>query len=124
MKGSVILLILFLAVALVAPAPVSGADGVPKMTAVSPDSGKVGDVMKASGEFLDKAHVAEVYITDGTTDWKVVITKQSATEIEFKVPPTAKPGRFHLMVLTPGPDAKLIEEPVRVTIQGEAPTPS
>lgn len=124
MKGSVILLILFLAVVLAVPAPVLGADGVPKMTAVTPDSGKVGDVMKADGEFLDKAHVAEVYITDGTTDWKVVIVKQSANQIEFKIPATAKPGRFHLMVLTPGPDAKLIEEPVRLTIQGEAPTPS
>lgn len=77
--------------------------------------------MKADGELLDKAHVAEVYITDGTTDWKVVIVKQSANQIEFKIPATAR--LFHLMVLTPGPDAKLIGTRLTLTIQGEARTP-
>jgi regulation of enolase protein 1 (concanavalin A-like superfamily) len=76
------------------------------------------------GEYLDKQHVAEVYITDGTTDWKVEVLKQTATQIEFKIPANAKPGRFFLMVLTAGPDPKLIEEPVRVTIEGEAAQPS
>ena len=65
-----------------------------------------------------------VYITDGTTDWKVEVLKQSATQIEFKIPPSVKPGRFSLMVLTAGPEPKLIEEPVRVTIEGEAAQPS
>jgi len=120
MKGSVVLLIFVLAAALL----VLGADGVPKMTMVTPDSGKSGDTMKVDGEFLDKQHVAEVYITDGTTDWKVQIVKQASAQIEFKIPPNVKPGRFFLMVLTTGPDPKLIEEPVRVTIEGEAPQPS
>ncbi len=120
MKGSVVLIILLLATAFL----VLGADGVPKMTTVSPDSGKSGDILKVDGEFLDKQHVAAVYITDGTTDWKVEVLKQSATQIEFKIPPSVKPGRFSLMVLTAGPEPKLIEEPVRVTIEGEAAQPS
>ena len=124
MKSSLILLFLLLAAVLAAPGPLFAAEGVPKMSTVTPDSGRVGDIMKAEGEFLDKAHVTELYITDGTNDWKVEILKQTATQIEFKVPANAKPGRFFLMVLTAGPDPKLIEEPVRVTIQGESPTPS
>jgi hypothetical protein len=120
MKGSVVLLIFLLAAAFL----VLGAEGVPKMTTVTPDNGKPGDTLKVDGEYLDKQHVAEVYITDGTTDWKVEIVKQAAAQIEFKIPPNAKPGRFFLMVLTAGPDPKLIEEPVRVTIEGEAPRPS
>jgi hypothetical protein len=124
MKGSVVLLLLFIAVAFLAPVALGGADGVPKMTVVTPDSGKAGDVLKVEGEYLDKQHVAEVYITDGTTDWKVEVLKQTATQIEFKIPANAKPGRFFLMVLTAGPDPKLIEEPVRVTIEGEAAQPS
>lgn len=120
MKGSVVLIISLLALAFL----VFGAEGVPKMTTVTPDNGKPGDILKAAGEFLGKQHVAELYITDGTTDWKVEILKQSASEIEFKIPRNVKAGRFYLMVLTTGPDPKLIEEPVRVTIEGEAPQPS
>ena len=124
MKRSLILFIVFLAVSIVAPTLLLAADGVPKMSVVTPGHGRIGDVMKVEGVYLDAAHVAEVYLTDGTTDWKVEILKQSEERIEFKIPATAKPGRFQLMVLTTGPDAKLIEEPVRVTVEGAAPLPS
>jgi hypothetical protein len=35
----------------------------------------------------------------------------------MKVPTAAKPGRLALMVLTKGKEPKLIEQPVKVTIE-------
>jgi hypothetical protein len=61
--------------------------------------------------------VVELYLTDGKKDQKVQITQQDAGSIKFKVPDKVTPGRFALMVLTGGKDQKLIEQPVKVTIE-------
>jgi hypothetical protein len=111
--------LIFLAIGIVAflPTCMSAIDGVPKMTAVVPDTGKAGDVMTVEGEFIGKASVAELYLTDGTTDWKCEILEQTDTTIKVKIPAKAKQGRHTLMVLTAGPAPKLIEEPVKVTVE-------
>lgn len=89
---------------------------MPRMTSVDPLNGKQGDVIAVTGENLQKDAVAKVYLTDGKTDIPVEITEQSATTIKFKIPAKAASGRLILMVLTAGKDAKLIEQPVKVTI--------
>jgi hypothetical protein len=90
---------------------------MPQMKTVEPETAKVGDVLTVTGENLDKDNVAEVYLTDGSNDYKLIITEQAAQTMKLKVPGTAKPGRLALMVLTKGADPKLIEEPVKVTIE-------
>jgi hypothetical protein len=90
---------------------------MPRMTNVEPDSAKAGDILTVNGEHLDKGEVVELYLTDGKKDTKVHITEQSATAIKFKVPDKMAAGRFALMVLTGGKEPKLIEEPVKVTIE-------
>lgn len=92
---------------------------MPRMTSVDPLNGKKGDVIVVTGENLDKDSVAKVYLTDGKTDLQVEISEQNATTIKFKIPAKAAPGRLILMVLTAGKDAKLIEQPVKVTIDEE-----
>lgn len=89
----------------------------PQMRSVDPMSGKAGVVVTASGENLDKSAVAKLYLTDGTNDIEVRMDEQTATFIKFKIPPSAKPGRLALMVLTTGRTPKLIEQPVKVTIE-------
>jgi hypothetical protein len=90
---------------------------MPRMTNVEPESGKVGDILTVSGDNLDKTQVAELYLTDGKKDTKVVMTEQTPTSIKFKIPVKARPGRFALMVLTTGKEPKLIEQPVKVTVE-------
>ncbi len=90
---------------------------MPRMTNVEPGNGKVGDILTVSGENLDKAQVAELYLTDGKKDTKVEVTEQTPTSIKFKIPVKATPGRFALMVLTTGKEPKLIEQPVKVTVE-------
>jgi len=90
---------------------------MPRMTSVEPDTGKAGDIMTVSGEHLGKGEVVELYLTDGKKDQKVQVTEQAATAIKFKVPDKVTPGRFALMVLTGGKEPKLIEQPVKVTIE-------
>lgn len=90
---------------------------MPRMTTVEPGNGKVGDILTVAGENLQKEQVAKVYLTDGKDDLQVEVTEQAATALKFKIPVKAKPGRFALMLLTSGKDAKLIEQPVKVTIE-------
>lgn len=91
----------------------------PLINSVDPESGKIGDVLTVQGASLGADVVAAIYLTDGQVDTKLVITEQNATSIKVQIPPKMKPGRFALMVLTKGPSAKLIEEPVKVTVEPE-----
>ena len=93
------------------------AQGMPKMNAVEPAAVKPGAECTVSGENLDKAAVTELYLTNGKDDVKLTIVQQSAAAIKFKVPPSTKPGRFSLMLLTAGADPKLIEQPVKLSVE-------
>jgi hypothetical protein len=90
--------------------------GFPKVTTVEPDTGKVGDIISAKGENLDKASIGEVYLTDGAHDLKMQITEQTETEVKFKVALNTKSGRYHLMVLT-ADKKSFIEQPVIFTVE-------
>jgi len=90
---------------------------MPRMTNVEPDSGKAGDVLTVNGEHLDKGEVVELYLTDGKKDTKVQVTEQGPSALKFKIPDKATPGRFALLVLTGGKEPRLIEEPVKVTVE-------
>jgi hypothetical protein len=95
-----------------------GQAAMPRITSVKPASGKVGTEITALGENLDKANVAELYLTDGTTDFKTAITSQTATAINFKIPSGVKAGRYGLVTLTKRiPQSLEVEQPVRVTIE-------
>ena len=90
---------------------------MPQMQTVDPASAKTGDVVTVTGDNLGPNIVAALYLTDGKADTKVEVTEQTDTSIKFKIPAAAKTGRFALMVLTKGKDAKYIEEPVKVLIE-------
>ncbi len=115
MRVSVLSIPLLVAFAL--PAEIQSQSTAPTMTSVEPGSGRVGDVLLIRGERLDRDNVAALYLTDGKIDIKVAIVEQTATSIKFTIPPEAKPGRLALMVLTNDKDPRLIEEPVKVTVE-------
>jgi len=93
------------------------AQALPRLNSVEPAECKAGAEAVVKGENLGKNAVAELYLTDGKTDTKVAIVQQTADNIRFRIPSDAKAGRFSLMVMTAGADPKLIEQPVKVTIQ-------
>jgi hypothetical protein len=90
---------------------------MPRMISVEPAAGKIGDVIAVGGEHLEKTQVAKVYLTDGSNDLQVEVTEQTAAGLKFKIPTKVKPGRFALMLLTTGKEPKLIEQPVKVTVE-------
>ncbi len=90
---------------------------MPRMTTVDPGNGKAGDVITVAGENLQKDQVAKVYLTDGKNDVLVEIMDQAATAIKFKIPTKVSSGRFALMLLTTGKEPKLIEQPVKLTVE-------
>jgi len=90
---------------------------LPTMYSVDPGTGRIGDVLAVTGENLGKETVADLYLTDGKADFKAPIIEQTATSIKFKIPPDAKPGRLSLMVLTRDDPPRLIEEPVKITVE-------
>ena len=93
-----------------------GQEAMPRMSSVDPVSGKAGDEITVAGENLDKASVGKVYLTDGKNDLVCEVTGQTATEIKLKIPAKAT-GRLALMILTAGKEPKLIEQPVKITIE-------
>ena len=103
-------------IVMLAVAPALGAQNC-RITGVDPDSGKIGDTVGAAGEAMDKSKVDELYLTDGTNDFKVQIVEQTESMIKFKIPAKIKPGRYALMIKTKGPDVKLLEQPVRLTVE-------
>ena len=93
---------------------------MPRMATVEPGNGKIGDVLTVSGENLDQAHVADVFLTDGSNDFKTQVSEQTAASLKFKIPEKIKPGRYALMILTKDKPPKLIEQPVKVTVDAPA----
>jgi hypothetical protein len=108
-----------LLVALASPILWSFQARAPMMASIEPASGKVGDVFIIEGENLDNGSVSALYLTDGTIDIKVPILEQTGTSIKFRIPLDVKPGRLALMVLTKEKPPRLIEEPVKITIEPE-----
>jgi hypothetical protein len=96
---------------------------MPRMTSVDPDSGKRGEVITVTGENLGKNLVAKVYLTDGgdgKNDVEVQVTEQTDTTIKFKIPAKGIGGRLALLILTATKPPQMIEQPVKVTIDGGA----
>ncbi len=88
-----------------------------RIITVDPMTGHVGDTIGATGEAIDAAKVEELYLTDGTNDIRVDVLEQTDTLIKFKIPASAKPGRYSLMIKTKGADPKLLEQPVKLTVE-------
>src|ERR1039458_1536408 len=65
----------------------------PSVDTVEPPNGKVGTVITATGQNLQKDQVAKVYLTDGKNDIQVDVTEQTATTIKFKIPAKATGDR-------------------------------
>ncbi|MCU1239170.1 MAG: hypothetical protein JWP63_7137 [Candidatus Solibacter sp.] len=91
-------------------------EAMPRMSSIEPSSAKVGDVVTVTGENLDKANVAKVYLTNQKTDLECEVTSQTATELKIKIPAKST-GRLALMILTNGKEQRLIEQPVKLTIE-------
>jgi hypothetical protein len=114
MKLSSIVSLLF--VATIATLVLCAQEAMPRMSSIEPGTGKTGDVVAITGENLDKDNVGKVYLTDGKNDLVCEITGQTATEIKIKIPAKAT-GRMALMILTVGKEPKLIEQPVKLSIE-------
>ena len=89
----------------------------PQMNVVQPDGGKVGAVLRVHGLYLGKAKVDEVYLSDHTFDMKVKVLDQKDDTIEFRIPPSVKPGRLQLVVKTVGKQPLILEQPVYITVE-------
>jgi hypothetical protein len=103
-------------IALLLFAPALGAQNC-RINSVDPLTGRAGDTIGAVGESIDAEKVEELYLTDGTNDIKVKILEQTDTLIKFTIPSTVKPGRYSLMIKTRGAEPKLLEQPVKLTVE-------
>jgi hypothetical protein len=101
--------------ALLLIAPLSAFQGMPRCTAVDPDTAKVGDMVNVTCDNVDKAAFAGVYLTDGSNDTKIAVKDQTAVKITFQVP-KIKPGRYHVAFLSAN-KANMVEQPVALTVE-------
>jgi hypothetical protein len=103
------------ALLLIPAAALSAFQGMPKCSAVDPDTAKTGDTVNVTCENVDKSTVADVYLTDGKDDTKVAAMERTADKIKFTVP-KIKPGRYHIAFLSAN-KASMIEQPVVLTVE-------
>ncbi len=96
-------------------AAMAGFQGMPRCSAVDPDTAKSGDAVSITCENADKITAADLYLTDGKTDTKATIMDKTGTQIKFQVP-KIKPGRYHVAFLTAN-KASIIEMPVVLTVE-------
>ena len=90
---------------------------VPHIKRAEPDTAKAGAVVTVFGENLDKSRVTEVYLTDSKNDVQVKILAQAADYVKFEVPAKIAAGRYCVMVLMPGDQPTLLEQPVSITVE-------
>lgn len=88
-----------------------------RIDSVTPATAKVGDQVSASGVGLDGTKIDALFLTNDKQDIQVVISEQSDNAIKFTVPAEAKPGSWALMYRTKEAAPKLMEEPVRLTVE-------
>ena len=84
---------------------------------VRPDSGKVGSVLRVYGAELSKARVDSLYLSDQTLDMMVKVLNQTDDFIEFRIPPSVKPGKFQLVLKTVGKAPRLLEQPFYIKVE-------
>ena len=93
------------------------AETTPKVSTVAPENAKPGAVVTVNGESLAKPNVEKIYLTDGKNDTIMPIVEQADKAIKCKIPDSIEPGRFSLMLLSGGIAPRLIEQPVKMTIE-------
>ena len=84
---------------------------------VRPDSGKVGSVLRVRGSDLSKEKVDSVYLSDQTLDMMVKVLNQTDSFIEFRIPPSVKPGRLQLVIKTTGKEPHILEQPFYINVE-------
>ena len=84
---------------------------------VNPGNGQIGTVLRAYGLDLGKQKIDSVYLSDQTFDMMVKVLNQTDQFIEFRIPPSVKPGRFQLILKTTGKEPVLLEQPVYVRVE-------
>jgi hypothetical protein len=88
------------------------------LSSVRPDSGRVGAVLRIQGSELSKQKIDSVYLSDQTLDMMVKVLNQADNFIEFRIPPSVKPGRFRLVIKTAGKQPQILEMPVYIKVEG------
>ena len=109
--------LLALLIAFALPAGTLLPGGMPLITSIETNACMAGDMLSVQGDNLSQENVAALYLTDGKTDYKVLLIEQTANSIKFRVPPEVKPGRYALMVLTKEKEPRLIEQPVKLLVE-------
>jgi hypothetical protein len=87
------------------------------LDAVRPDSGKVGSVLRIHGTDLSKVKIDSVYLSDQTLDMMVKVLNQTDNFIEFRIPPSVKPGKFQLVIKTAGKEPHILEQPFYIKVE-------
>ena len=84
---------------------------------VRPDGGKVGTVLRAYGSDLGKQKIDSIYLSDQTLDMMAKVLRQTDQFIEFRIPPSVKPGKLQLVLKTADKQPRLLEQPFYIKVE-------
>jgi hypothetical protein len=93
--------------------------GEPRITAIEPPTGAPGEIVTALGRDIGTSRVAEIYLVNADTRWKVQIMSQSRGAIRFRIPAEVRGGRLTLAVKTVDVRSRWIEQPTSVLVHDQ-----
>ncbi len=111
------IILVAIAIVILCPARLFAGSEFPLIQQVDHSTISPGNSLTITSTNVDTVSVAAVYLTDGSDDCKPEINSQTKTAITVMIPADAGTGRFALMFLTRGETPRLIEQPVKVTVQ-------
>ncbi len=109
--GATIMMILFPAVATGDGGPVPQ----PAIRMLDRYYANPGEPVLATGLYLNRRLVAELFLSDGQRDVRAELMKQSDGEIVFRVPDVPL-GRYRIRLLVSGTTPKIVDQPVTLGV--------
>jgi len=89
----------------------------PRISALEPDGGRPGDVITAHGHSLDRSRVEDLSLTAQERYLLVHILDQEETLIRFRIPASATPGRWTIVIHPVGKYSSGLQQPVTLTVR-------
>jgi hypothetical protein len=89
----------------------------PRILRLEPDSGRPGEIITARGQGLDRSRVEDLSLTSGDRYLLVHIIGQSDSSIVFRIPASATPGAYRILIHPVSRSMRALEQEVKLMVK-------
>jgi len=88
----------------------------PHINKVEPEVVQAGEIVVASGEYLDRSHVRDVVLANPDLTALAHIIQQTNESIKFQLPKSMPPGRYDILLATAEWQPELLDQQLFITV--------